>query len=460
MTGCDTIDESCELSPAVAPIPAAASASISASPAIPTPLPVPSPQQLAWQERELLLFVHFGMNTFTGKEWGDGRESPRRFLPLGLRPQQWVEVAQAAGFEGLIFTPKHHDGFSLWPSAYTDHTVAHSRWQNGEGDVVREVTDACRAAGLPCGLYFPRWDRHEPTWGTPAYDDFVAYQLTELLTGYGPLLEIWFDGAHGENLAVPSYDLTRYWNTIRWIQPEVVIANAGPDVRWIGNEKGLARETQWSEHDGRWHPAECNVSNRPGWFWRSREDRRVKSVNALLEIYFMSVGRNCTLLLNVPANAYGVLPERDVRHLLSFRAALDHLFANNLIFGRSVSASSFRQNDPGWRPEHIVDEHPGTFWTTDDSVTTGWVEIAPGPIRFNTIEMEEAIAYGQRVEAYRIDAWTGTRWETVSRGTTIGQKKLDRTQMVTTDKVRLVIEKARANPAIRHFGLYDGSCSP
>ncbi len=408
----------------------------------------------------MLLFVHFGMNTFTGKEWGDGRESPQQFQPLGLQPRQWVEVAQAAGFGGLIFTSKHHDGFSLWPSAYTDHSVARSRWQDGKGDVVRQVTDACNEAGLPCGLYFPLWDRHEPSWGTPAYDDFFVNQLTELLTGYGPLFEIWFDSAHGENVAVPPYDLQRYWNTIRRYQPEAVIANAGPDVRWVGNETGLAGKTQWSEHDGRWYPAECDVSARPSWFWRRREDGRVKSVNTLLEIYFTSVGRNCTLLLNVPANARGVLPGTDVQHLLSLRAALDRLFANNLAFGRSVSASSFRQNDPGWRPEHVVDEHPDTFWTTDDDVTTGWVEIDVGPSRFNVIEVEEAIAYGQRVEAYRVDAWTGTRWRTVSRGTTIGQKKLDRTNLVITEKVRLVIEKSRANPAIRHFGLYEGSCLP
>ncbi len=421
------------------------------SPPIPTPLPVPSPQQLAWQEQEMLLFVHFGINTFTGNDWGTGKESPLLFNPSALDPRQWVQTARAAGFNGLIFTAKHIDGFSLWPTRATNHSVSNSLWKR---DVVREVADACHEADLPFGLYFPLWDRRAPSYGTPAYDDFFVDQLTELLTGYGPLFEVWLDGAHGEGIDIHPYDLRRYWQTIREHQPEALIANGGPDVRWVGNEKGTAPETLWSEVDGNWYPAECDVPNRPSWFWRPNENDHVKSLEEHVALYFSSVGRNCTLLLNVPANTDGVLPEPDVRRLLEFRAALDRIFADDLAAGRPVTASATRADHPGWQPQNVVDGDPATFWTTDDDVAEGWIEIDLGRARFNVVEIEEALAYGQRVEAYRVEAWTDGAWRTVSRGTTIGHKKLDRTELVVTSKVRLVIERARANPAIRHVGLY------
>ncbi len=450
-------DAECAALPSAAP-----TAARSASPPIPALLPVPSPQQQAWQEREMLLFVHFGMNTITGREWGNGKESPAFFNPSGLDARQWAQVARDAGFNGLIFTAKHIDGFSLWPSRHTGHSVHNSPWRR---DVVRAVADASREAGLAFGLYVPLWDRHEPTYGTPAYDDFFVNQLTELTTGYGPLFEVWIDGAHGEGIDIHPYDLRRYWQTIRRHQPDALIANSGPDVRWVGNEKGVAAQTQWSDVEGRWHPAECDVPNRPGWFWRPTEDDQIKSLAEHLDLYFSSVGRNCTLLLNVPANADGVLPAPDVQRLLEFRAALDRIFAHNLAAGKPVAASATRADHPGWQPENVVDGDPATFWTTDDGVVEGWIEIDLGRARFNVVEIEEALSYGQRVEAYRVEAWTGGVWRTVSRGTTIGHKKLDRTARVVTGKVRLVIERARANPAIRHVGLYldapaSASCRP
>lgn len=424
------------------------------SPPIPPLPPVPTPQQMAWHAMERILFVHFGMNTLTGREWGTGRENPSGFSPSDLQPRQWAQVAAAAGFQGLILTAKHIDGFCLWPSRVTDHTVARSPWQNGTGDLVRDVARACREAGLAFGIYLAPWDRHEPTWGTPAYDAYYVAQLTELLTGYGPIFEVWIDGGHGPDVEIPAYDYARYWDTIRRLQPDALIAIQGPDVRWIGNEDGRGQPTEWSAVGDRWHPAECDVSLRPGWFWRRSENRKVKSVRRLIDLYFASVGRNCTLLLNVPPDAQGMIPARDAQTLQAFGAALDRIFSQNRAAGRPVTASNVRQDHPGWRPEQATDGRADTFWTTDDGVTDGWLVVDLGRTRFNVLELQEAVAYGQRVEAYRLDVWNGEGWTTVHRGTTIGYKKLDRIPLTVARKVRLVIERARANPALQQFGLY------
>jgi len=270
----------------------------------------PTPQQLAWQESELTMFLHFGINTFTDREWGDGKEDPKLFNPIELDARQWVQVAKDAGFKYMILTAKHHDGFCLWPSEYTEHSVKNSPWRAGKGDVVRELADACQEAGMKMGIYLSPWDRHEQTYGdSPVYNQYFRNQLTELLTNYGEISEVWFDGACGEgpNGRRQEYDWQSYYEVIRKLQPNAVIAICGPDIRWVGNEDGVARETEWSVQDANpvihkdiegkvWYPAECDVSIRPGWFWHKSQDDKVKSLEHLLDIYYKSVGRNRTLL--------------------------------------------------------------------------------------------------------------------------------------------------------------------
>ncbi|HRW55595.1 MAG TPA: alpha-L-fucosidase, partial [Phycisphaerae bacterium] len=322
--------------------------------------PRPTPRQLAWQQVELQAFVHFGINTFTDREWGDGTESPALFNPTELDARQWISTLGRAGMNQVILSARHHDGFCLWPSRYTEHSVKHSPWRDGHGDLVREVSEACRELGLRFGIYLSPWDRHEPSYGTDAYNDYYVNQLTELLTNYGPIHEVWFDGACGEgpNGRKQVYDWPRYIEVVRRLQPDAVIfSDAGPDVRWVGNENGFADETNWStlrrnefrpggpnyrelthgHADGAyWTPAECDVSIRPGWFYHAAEDDKVKSLSELLDIYDKSVGRNGVLLLNVPPDRRGLIHENDARRLAEFRDAIEATFRDNLALGKRV----------------------------------------------------------------------------------------------------------------------------
>jgi len=398
-------------------------------PLLPAPRPRPSPSQLRWQRDELALFLHFGVNTFTDREWGDGTEDPAVFAPSALDARQWARAAKTAGFRSLILTAKHHDGFCLWPSATTRHSVAASPWRGGSGDVVREFTDACRAEGVAAGLYLSPWDRNTPVYGSPRYNDFYCDQLTELLTRYGPVSEMWFDGANGEgpNGRRQEYDWARYWALVRRLQPGAVIfSDAGPDVRWIGNENGVAGETNWSTVDPAavpfpgaagdrvtdmlqhgdpqgtvWRPGETDVSIRPGWFYHPAEDEQVKPEEALVELYFTSVGRNSKLLLNVPPTREGLLHPVDGERLRGMRKRLDALFARNL------------------RP--VV--HAGREAT---------VSIA---------DLREDIARGQSVARYTLHGLVGATWRALSRGTTIGYRKLDRFAPVPVSGVRLEINE-------------------
>ena len=433
--------------------------------AAPAPLlPVPTPQQVAWQEDELLMFLHFGVNTFTNREWGEGNEEPKLFAPAALDARQWARVAKDAGFRCLILTAKHHDGFCLWPSGQTKHSVAASAWREGKGDVLRELSTACREAGLKMGIYLSPWDRHEPKYAdSAAYDVHFKAQLEELLTRYGEIAEVWFDGAGSEGHV---YDWRGYYDLIRRLQPRALIAICGPDVRWVGNEDGVARETEWSvqpasasQHPGVqgsvWYPAECDVSIRPGWFWHKDQDDKVKSLDHLMDIYFKSAGRNAALLLNVPPNDQGLLPEPDVKRLEELRQALDAIFSLNLAAGKAAAASAFRGKDPSFGPAMAVDRDPETYWAADDGVISGWIEVDLGePVEFNVTRAEEAFQLGQRVEAYRVEALAGTEWKPLVHGTTIGRKKLDRFPTVKAQKVRLVVEKARACPTIRELGVH------
>ncbi|MFQ6042943.1 MAG: alpha-L-fucosidase [Candidatus Poribacteria bacterium] len=429
----------------------------------------PTPQQLAWQEAELSMFLHFGINTFTDREWGEGNEDPRLFNPTELDARQWVQVAREAGFKYMILTAKHHDGFCLWPSGYTEHSVKNSPWRGGKGDVVRELADACHEADMKMGIYLSPWDRHEPTYGnSPVYNQFFKNQLTELLTNYGEIAEVWFDGACGEgpNGRRQEYDWHGYYEVIRRLQPNAVIAICGPDIRWVGNEDGFARETEWSVQDANpvfhrsascqlakvWYPAECDVSIRPGWFWHENQDDKVKSLEHLIDIYYKSVGRNSVLLLNVPPNDRGLFSEPDVKRLREFREILGKTFAINFAEGKPAVASNV---NPDSDASNAVDGKKDTYWATDADVTTASLEIhLDEPATFNVSMLQEYIALGQRVEEYRIEVWDGQDWKQIAEGTTIGHKKLDRFSDVTASKVRLSIVKSQANPLIRAFGLY------
>jgi alpha-L-fucosidase len=423
--------------------------------------PLPSPSQLTWQRDELALFLHFGVNTFTDREWGEGTEDPAIFALAALDARQWARAAKNAGFRTLVLTAKHHDGFCLWPSATTRHSVASSPWRGGQGDVVREFVDACRAEGLKPGLYCSPWDRNASVYGdSPRYNAMYWAQLTELLTHYGPIHEVWFDGANGEGPdgRKQVYDWPATFALVRRLQPEAVIfSDAGPDIRWIGNERGSAGDPNWSTVDPAsvpypgvdapgviealqhgdprgtvWRPGETDVSIRPGWFHHSAEDQQVKSVDQLLELYFTSVGRNSKLLLNVPPTRTGLLHSTDVAQLAEMHRRLSALFADDLT----------ERRHPTWR---LFGERGGEL-----SVDLG------GMARVETIDLRERIEEGQLVVRYVVEGHDGTRWRTLSRGETIGCRKLDRCDPVTVRRVRVRIEEALDTPRPITLGLYAG----
>ncbi len=467
----------------------------------PRPLyPLPSPQQLEWQELEYIAFAHFGVNTFTNREWGDGKEDPVIFNPTEFDAQQWANVLKDAGMKMLILTAKHHDGFCLWPSRYTEHSVKSSPWKNGRGDIVREVSDACRQAGIKLGIYLSPWDRNQPTYGdSPKYNQYFRNQLTELLTNYGEVTEVWFDGACGEgpNGKRQVYDWNSYYNVVRKLQPKALIFGNGPDIRWVGNESGVARETEWSalpltpelkkrqwnefqrgyvdgsgaeytdktmrsagKHEAIWYPAECDVSIRPGWFYHPDQDDKVKSLKHLLDIYYKSVGRNGLLLLNLPPDRRGLIHENDAARLKEFHEVLDDTFKVNLALHKPAKADHIRNGHSFFGPDKAVDGSKHTYWTTDDGITNASLEIdLGGPVTFNRSMIQEHIASGQRVFEYSIDIWDGG-WKEIVRGTTIGYKRLNRFSNVTTAKVRLVIHNSRACPLIQSFGVFRATKEP
>ena len=447
--------------------------------------PRPSARQLAWHRSELTMFVHFTVNTFTSREWGDGTESPQIFNPAKLDARQWARAAKAGGFRRMILTAKHHDGFCLWPTDTTDHSVRSSPWREGRGDVVREFVDACRAEGLAAGLYLSPWDRHEKSYGdSPRYNDVYAAQLTELLTRYGPIVEAWFDGANGEgpNGKHQEYDWPRVYRTVRQLQPDAVMfSDVGPDVRWIGNEQGIAPDTNWCQVDPAavpalgvsspaitralqqgdpmgtlWRPGEADVSIRPGWFWHREEDTKVRSLENLMGLYYSSVGHNAGLLLNVPPTTDGLFHDTDVARLQQFGSRVAQSFATNLAVGASVVASS--TSGRAHQGARAVDGDADTWWMPGHAA----VPSAPAtleltlaaPARIDVIALQEAIAEGQHVAGYRVLGRTPSGWRTLSWGTTIGAKKLDRIDPVTVDALRLEITSAFDIPRIAAFSAY------
>ena len=421
-------------------------------------LPVPSPEQLAWQEMEYGMFCHFGVNTFYDQEWGHGTEDPNRFNPSEFDARQWVQVAKECGIKYLVVTAKHHDGFCLFPSAHTEHSVKASVWQDGKGDVVRGVADACRELGIMFGFYLSPWDRHEPKYkDNKAYDEHFKNQLRELLTNYGSVGEVWFDGAGGKGHV---YDWSSYYAVVRELQPHALIAICGPDIRWVGNEDGVAPETLWAvqERGGEkvWHPAECDVPIRKGhWFFHTESEDSLRSLDEMIDIYYRSVGHGAVLLLNLTPDRRGLLPEADVARLRELWKVVSETFKTNLAQGKACTASNVRGNDPAFGAARAVDGDTATYWATDDGVNTATIEVDLGqPTAFDRSMIQEHIALGQRVEEYAIEAWDGAAWHEVVSGTTIGYKRLDRFDAVTATKVRLVIRKALACPTISAFGVY------
>jgi len=458
--------------------------------------PAPSPRQVEWHGREYYGFLHFGPNTFTDREWGTGAEDPAQFAPSALDARQWARVAREAGMSGLILTAKHHDGFCLWPTRYTDHSVRRSPWKGGGGDVVGDLARACREEGLAFGVYLSPWDRHHAEYGRPGYLGFYRAQLRELLTGYGPLFEVWFDGANGgdgyyggarETRRIDNttyYDWPTTWDIVRALQPRAVMfSDAGPDVRWVGNEKGVAFEDVWYGLDrqglypgrpdyasafaaGRidapdWVPPEVDVSIRPGWFHHPAEDSQVKSVEALVDIYEQSVGRGASLLLNVPPDRRGLIPEVDAERLRAFRRRLDAMFRTNLARGARAVASEVRGDAPRFAATAVLDDDPETYWAAGDEATSGWVEITPrAPARFDRVVLQEPIGLGQRVQGWAIEAHADGTWHRIAGGGSIGRKRIVKVETVTADRVRVTITRARACPAISTVALYRTGARP
>lgn len=426
-------------------------------------LPKPSPAQVAWQQLETTAFLHFTVNTYTDKEWGDGSESPSIFNPVKFDANQWVSALKAGGFKMCIITAKHHDGFCLWPSKYTDHSVKSSPWKNGQGDIVKEVADACRAQGLKFGFYLSPWDQHEKTYGTNQYNDFYKNQLRELLSNYGVVHEVWFDGARGPNAKDMQYDFKGFWGLVKELQPQAVcFSDAGPGVRWVGNESGNAGETCWStistagmapgvadskylntgdEKGTEWIPAETDVSIRPGWFYHPKEDDKVRSPQNLVNLYYQSVGRNSLLLLNVPPNREGLLCEQDVAAIKEFRSILNETFKVNL-------AKSGKN-------KKLVDNKLGTWINAPEKAA---IEInLPKAATFDRFMVQENIAEGQRIAEAQLEYWDGTNWKLIKTFTTVGYKRLLRFDAVTASKLRLTVLRTLAPAQIAEVGVYKAS---
>jgi alpha-L-fucosidase len=451
--------------------------------------PVPSPRQLRREQMEFVGFVHFTVDTFTGKEWGYGDESESVFNPSAFDAGQIARVARQAGMKELILTCKHHDGFCLWPSRYTEHSVRHSSWRGGHGDVVREISQACRWQGLKFGVYLSPWDRNSAVYGTPAYITYYRHQLGELLTGYGPISEVWLDGANGgdgyyggtrETRRIDGktyYDWPGTIELIRQWQPMAcVFSDAGPDLRWVGNERGVAGDPCWEtlnrrdffpggadenrlNHGDRpgtdWVPAECDVSIRPGWFYHPEENDKVKTPEQLLDIYFKSVGRGATMLLNIPPDRRGQIPETDAASLREFARRRDAIFARDLARGARVTASNVRGQARRYRPENVIDGKRDTYWATDDGVTNAEIVLEfPQPVTFNVARVREYLPLGQRVDGYVLEAWRDGKWAEFASGASIGNCRLARGADVTASKVRLRVTQAAACPAISEIGLF------
>lgn len=459
----------------------------------------PSQRQYEWQKLELTGFIHFGINTFNEVEWGEKNTDITKFNPVNIDVKQWVKVFKDAGIKLIILTTKHHDGLCLWPTKFTDYNISNTPFQNGKGDIVRDLSKASHEAGIKFGVYLSPWDMHEKTYGTPEYNEHLMNQLTELLTNYGEISEVWFDGANGEgpNGREQTYDWHSYYELIRKLQPKAMIAIMGPDARWVGTESGYGRQTEWSVLPGSnmdqekiskgsqqkaldgafiprdlmdedlgsrekienassliWYPAEIDVSIRPRWFYHKDDDDLVKSPYKLVDIYYNSVGLNGVLLLNVPPDKEGLINDNDIKSLHGMRYILDETFKENLVKNADVRGSNERE---GNEARFILDDDLETYWMTDEGISLASIVIQLNNEQtFNRAMLQENILEGQRIEKFHLEYLSADEkeWNTFANGTTIGYKRLLRFPEVTTNKIKIVIDECRTNPTIASFGLY------
>lgn len=479
----------------------------------------PSDRQLAWQEGEFICFIHFGVNTFTGREWGTGKEDPNIFNPERLDTDQWCRMMKAAGQTAAILTVKHHDGFCLWQTRYTEHSVVSSPWRDGKGDVLRDLVNSCKKYGLAVGIYLSPADLYQiesltglygnqskysqrviprPIPGRPFqdertfmfvvddYNEYFLNQLFELLTEYGPIHEVWFDGAHPKRKGGQQYTYAQWYEMIRELAPEAVIFGKGPDVRWCGNEDGNTRAAEWSvipisaqvdkfdwpdmtdEDLGslaklqdclsrggylHWYPAETNTSIRHGWFWRD-EQQYVKTTEQILDIWYRSVGGNTVFLLNIPPNRDGLFPERDSKVLIEVGQILSQTFRSNLAEGATATAEACRGQ--GFEAANALDGNTITCWMPPDWTTQAELVVTlAGKKTFNRVMFQEQIRdYSQRIARFAIDAYVDGQWRQIAEGQTVGYKRICRTPTVTAEKVRIRVLDCRLCPTISNFGLY------
>ena len=454
-------------------------------------LPVPEPKQVEWQQMETYAFIHFGLNTFNDREWGYGDTDPKVFNPTNLDCDQWAQTLVKAGMKGVILTAKHHDGFCLWPFEGTEYSIKNSPWKNGKGNVVKELSEACKKYGLKFAVYLSPWDRHQANYGTPEYLPYFYAQLHDLLTNYGPVFEVWFDGANGGDgwyggaKDIRTIDRKNYYNYPRIyemldsIQPQAIIfSDGGPGCRWVGNEKGFAGATNWSflrkgeVHPGydksyelqyghpdgnQWVPAECDVSIRPGWFYHPEEDDRVKSPDQLVDLYYRSVGHNATLLLNFPVDRRGLIHPVDSANAVRFHEMIQQQLKTNLVAGMTPKVSNERGGD--FVASALTDDNFDTYWATEDGVTTADIEFSfDTPTRMNRMMLQEYIPLGQRVKAFVVEYLDKDTWLPVKLNeetTTIGYKRLLRFETVETKGIRIRITDARGPLCLSNVGVYD-----
>lgn len=446
--------------------------------------PVPTEDQLNWHEMENYAFVHFTTNTFTDKEWGFGDESTQVFNPTAINVDQWVTAIKGAGLKGLVLTCKHHDGFCLWPSKYTEHSVKNSPYKNGQGNIVKEVSDACKRQGIKFGIYLSPWDRNNPDYGTPTYITYYRNQLKELLSFTGPVFEMWFDGANGGDgyyggkKEVRRIDASKFYdwpNTIAMVKqlmPHILFfSDAGPNIRWCGNESGYIGETNWntisndtlfagksnitkllnrgSEDGTKWIPAEVDVSIRPGWFYHAKEDARVRTPENLFNIYLSSVGRGSNLILNIPPDRRGLIHENDLAALKGWKALLDDAFKTDLALNAKVTADSYRGKSKKYAASNVVSGKKDTYWATDDNITTGSISLEfAKPTMVKYVVIQEYIKLGQRVKSFTVEIWKDNTWVQIASATTIGHKRILKVEPVSTEKLRINITDSKACPVI------------
>lgn len=439
--------------------------------------PLPSRQQLAWHDMEFYFFMHFGPNTFTDKEWGHGDEPEEIFNPSQLDCRQWVKVAKEAGAKGIIITAKHHDGFCLWPSKYSKHTVRESKWKEGKGDVLKELSLACKEQGLKFGVYISPWDRNHPDYGTEKYNDVFVNMMKELFTNYGPIWELWWDGANGEgpNGKKQVYDWRRFENTVRQLSPTTVIfSDIGPDIRWVGNENGIAGKTNWNYLDTagfkrglgapandtlqqgnvlgkNWIPAECDVSIRPGWFWHANEDTQVKSPELLFDLYLKSVGRGANLLLNVPPDNRGLIHENDVKALTEFKKLRDENFGTNLL-KQANSYWEFLEDDvkPDTLQVRAISLSPKIYSIN----VQNFVVQLQQPVKINCIMLREAIHLGQTIRKFKVLMYNQDQVVEEVTGTTVGRKRILTFPACTVTSFKVILEDASGNDNISGVAAY------